>query len=243
MEDHQLKSAIEALLFVSGNPLTLDRLKGIFEAEATPDQIEEQVRTLQQDYSDRGAGIMVSEVAGGYQFATRPEHFSWIRKFKSVKVSSKLSKPALETLAIVAYKQPITRTEVEAIRGVNIGGIMRNLMERRLVKIVGKKDVPGKPMMYGTTLDFLQYFGLKDLSALPTLKEFQELEAGEEIMEEVPSEPESMDETDESLETGDPVDDHEPETSDEMPAETASPTETGDVEPLSAVPTGENVSG
>lgn len=185
MEDHQLKAAIEALVFVSGNPLSLDRLKGIFE-EAAPDQVEMQVRQLQQDYIDRGSGLMLAEVAGGYQLATRPEHFGWVRKFKSVKASSKLSKPALETLAIVAYKQPITRTEVEAIRGVNIGGIMRNLMERRLVKIVGKKDVPGKPMMYGTTLEFLQYFGLKDLSALPTLKEFQELEAGEEVMEEIP---------------------------------------------------------
>jgi segregation and condensation protein B len=127
------------------------------------------------------------EVAGGHQLATRPENAAWVRKFKSVKVSSKLSRPALETLAIVAYKQPLTRTEVEAIRGVNIGGIMRNLMERRLVKIVGKNDVPGKPMMYGTSIEFLQYFGLKDLSALPTLKEFQELEAGEDAMEEIPA--------------------------------------------------------
>ena len=184
MEDQQLKSSIEALLFVSGNPLSLDKLKGVFD-ETPPEQIEAQVKALQQDYIDRGAGLMVAEVAGGYQLATRPEQFGWIRKFKSVKVSTKLSKPALETLAIVAYKQPITRTEVELIRGVNIGGIMRNLMERRLVKIVGKKDVPGKPMMYGTTPDFLLYVGLKDLSALPTLKEFQELEAGEEVMEEI----------------------------------------------------------
>jgi segregation and condensation protein B len=242
LEDHQLKSAIEALLFVSGNPLTLDRLKGIFEAEATPEQIEEQIRTLQREYSDRGAGIMLSEVAGGYQLATRPELFGWIRKFKAVKVSSRLSKPALETLAIVAYKQPITRTEVEAVRGVNIGGIMRNLMERRLVKIVGKKDVPGKPMMYGTTLDFLQYFGLKDLSALPTLKEFQELEAGEEVMEEMPSAPENRDEPDGSSETDTPADDGEFEASDEMPAKAASSTETADVAPLPAVTTEENVS-
>ena len=186
MEDHQLKSAIEALVFVSGNPLSLDRLGGIFE-EATAEQIEAQVRLLQQEYIDRGSGLMLAEVAGGYQLATRPEHFGWIRKFKTVKTTTRLSKPALETLAIVAYKQPITRSEVEALRGVNIGGIMRNLMERRLVKIVGKKDVPGKPMMYGTSQEFLQYFGLKDLSALPTLKEFQELEAAEEVMEEVPS--------------------------------------------------------
>jgi segregation and condensation protein B len=185
LEDHQLKSAIEALVFVSGNPVSLDRLKGVFEEE-TAEQIEAQVRQLQQDYIDRGSGLMLAEVAGGYQLATRPELFGWIRKFKTVKTSTRLSKPALETLAIVAYKQPITRSEVEAIRGVNIGGIMRNLMERRLVKIVGKKDVPGKPMMYGTTMEFLQYFGLKDLSALPTLKEFQELEAGEDAMEEVP---------------------------------------------------------
>ena len=186
MEDHQLKSAIEAIVFVSGNPVSLDRLKGIFE-EATAEQIEPQVRLLQQEYIDRGSGLMLAEVAGGYQLATRPELFGWIRKFKTVKTTTRLSKPALETLAIVAYKQPITRSEVEAIRGVNIGGIMRNLMERRLVKIVGKKDVPGKPMMYGTTPEFLQYFGMKDLSSLPTLKEFQELETAEEVMEELPA--------------------------------------------------------
>ncbi len=183
-ETRQLKSAIESLLFIAGNPVSLDRLKDIFE-EATKEQIEAQIDALKQEYETRGSGIMLAEVAGGYQLVTRPENAAWIRKFRSVKVSSKLSKPALETLAIVAYKQPITRSEVEAIRGVNIGGIMRNLMERRLVKIVGKKDVPGKPMMYGTSLEFLQYFGLKDLSSLPTLKEFQELEAGEEIMEEM----------------------------------------------------------
>jgi segregation and condensation protein B len=188
LEDHQLKAAIEALVFASGNPLTLDRLKGVFE-DATAEQIEATIRLLQQEYIDRGSGLMLADVAGGYQLATRPELFGWIRKFKTARTTTRLSKPALETLAIVAYKQPITRSEVEAIRGVNIGGIMRNLMERRLVKIVGKKDVPGKPMMYGTTLEFLQYFGLKDLSALPTLKEFQELEAGEEVMEEVPLTP------------------------------------------------------
>jgi segregation and condensation protein B len=185
VDDQQLKSAIEAILFVAGNPLSLDRLNGLFE-DAGQERIAAQLALLGREYDDRGAGIMLAEVAGGYQLATRQEHAPWIRKFKSVKVSSKLSRPALETLAIVAYKQPITRTEVETIRGVNIGGIMRNLMERRLVKIVGKKDVPGKPMMYGTTPEFLQYFGMKDLSSLPTLKEFQELETAEEVMEEMP---------------------------------------------------------
>ncbi len=183
LEDQELKSAIESLLFVAGTPLSADRLKGVFE-DVTIERIEAQVLALRQDYEARGAGVMLAEVAGGHQLVTRPELAAWIRKYKSVKLSPKLSRPALETLAIIAYKQPITRMEIEAIRGVNIGGIVRNLMERRLVKIVGKKDVPGKPMMYGTSSEFLQYFGLKDLSALPTLKEFQELEAGEELAQE-----------------------------------------------------------
>ena len=181
MDDQQLKAAIEALLFIAGSPLSGDRFKGIFE-DVPAERIEALLQALKAEYEARGAGIMLTEVAGGWQLATCAEHASWVRKFKSVKVSTKLSRPALETLAIIAYKQPVTRPEIEAIRGVNIGGIIRNLMERRLVKIVGKKDVPGKPMLYGTTTDFLQYFGLKDLASLPTLKEFQELEAGEDAL-------------------------------------------------------------
>jgi len=181
LEDQQLKSAIEALLFIGGGPLSVERLKGIFE-DASKEQIEVQLQALKADYDGRGAGVMLAEVANGYQLATCPEQAPWVRKFKTVKVTTRLSRPALETLAIIAYKQPVTRPEIEAIRGVNIGGIVRNLMERRLVKIVGKKDVPGKPMLYGTSVEFLQYFGLKDLSALPTLKEFQDLDAGEDAM-------------------------------------------------------------
>jgi len=181
LEDQQLKSAIEALLFIGGGTLSVERFKGIFE-EASKEQIEAQLQALKSEYDERNAGVMVAEVANGYQLATRPEQAAWVRKFKTVKVTTRLSRPALETLAIIAYKQPITRPEIEAIRGVNIGGITRNLMERRLVKIVGKKDVPGKPMLYGTSIEFLQYFGLKDLSSLPTLREFQELDAGEDAM-------------------------------------------------------------
>ena len=189
MEDRELKSAIEAILFVAGAPLSADRLAGVFEEEASKDRIAAVLAGLRDESESRSSGLMLAEVAGGWQLVTRPENALWIRKFRTVKVSTRLSKPALETLAIISYKQPITRTEIEQIRGVNIGGIVRNLMERRLVKIVGKKDVPGKPMMYGTTVEFLQYFGLKDLSALPTLREFQELEAAEEIVEEVPALP------------------------------------------------------
>jgi segregation and condensation protein B len=181
LDDQQLKAALEALLFIAGTPVSIDRLKGLFE-DTEKERIEEQLQALKADYEARGSGIMLAEVANGWQLATCSEQASWVRKFKAVKVSTRLSRPALETLAIIAYKQPITRPEIEAIRGVNIGGIVRNLMERRLVKIVGKKDVPGKPMLYGTSAEFLQYFGLKDLSSLPTLKEFQELDAGEEAM-------------------------------------------------------------
>jgi len=181
LEDQQLKSAIEALLFIGGGPLSVERLKGIFE-DASKEQIEAQLQALKADYESRGAGVMLAEVANGYQLATCPEQAPWVRKFKTVKVTTRLSRPALETLAIIAYKQPVTRPEIEAIRGVNIGGIVRNLMERRLVKIVGKKDVAGRPLLYGTSVEFLQYFGLKDLSSLPTLKEFQELDAGENTM-------------------------------------------------------------
>lgn len=186
MDDQQLKSAIEALLFIGGGPLSVERLKGIFE-DASKEQIEAQLQALKADYDGRGAGVMLAEVANGYQLATCPEQAPWVRKFKTVKVTTRLSRPALETLAIIAYKQPVTRPEIEAIRGVNIGGLVRNLMERRLVKIVGKKDVAGRPMLYGTSVEFLQYFGLKDLSSLPTLKEFQELDAGENtLVEDLP---------------------------------------------------------
>ena len=181
MEDQQLKAAIEALLLVAGTPLSPERLKGIFE-EMPKDRIEAQLAALRDEYAARDGGIVLAEIAGGWQFATRPEHAAWVRKFKSVKVSARLSRPALETLAVVAYKQPVTRAEIEAIRGVSVDGIVRNLMERRLIKIVGKKDVPGKPMLFGTSTEFLQHFGLKDLSSLPTLKEFQELDAKEEAM-------------------------------------------------------------
>jgi len=181
LEDQQLRSAIEALLFIGGGPLSLERLKGIFE-ETPKEQIEAQFQALKAEYDNRGSGVMIAEVANGFQIATRPEQAAWVRKFKTVKVSTRLSRPALETLAIVAYKQPITRPEIEAIRGVNIDGIIRNLMERRLVRIVGKKDVPGRPMLFGTSAEFLQYFGLKDLASLPTLREFQELDANEDAM-------------------------------------------------------------
>ena len=122
---------------------------------------------------------------------TPPDHASWIRKLKKAKTSQRLSKPSLETLAIIAYKQPVVKAEIEEIRGVDSSGVLKGLLDKRIIKIVGRMDVPGKPLMYGTTREFLQYFGLKDLSELPTLKEFEEMAAEEtagEGFEEIPME-------------------------------------------------------
>ncbi|MCC6272310.1 MAG: SMC-Scp complex subunit ScpB [Deltaproteobacteria bacterium] len=138
--------------------------------------IQQALAELSQEYLDNPArGILLGEVAGGWQFRTRPENAVILRQFFQPK-PTKISKPSLETLAIVAYRQPVTRVEIDAIRGVDSGGVLKTLLEKNLVRIVGKKDEPGKPMLYGTTQDFLELFQLKSLQELPTLKEFRELE-------------------------------------------------------------------
>lgn len=138
--------------------------------------IQQALSELAQEYLENPArGILLGEVAGGWQFRTRPENAVILRQFYQPK-PTKISKPSLETLAIVAYRQPVTRVEIDAIRGVDSGGVLKTLLEKNLVRIVGKKDEPGKPMLYGTTQDFLELFQLKSLQELPTLKEFRELE-------------------------------------------------------------------
>jgi segregation and condensation protein B len=132
---------------------------------------------LIQEYKVRNTGLLIVEIANGYQMVTNPEYAEWVKKFRSSHMSSRLSIPALETLAIIAYRQPIIRAEIEQIRGVNSDSAIRTLLEKRLIKILGRKEVPGRPFLYGTTREFLQYFGLKDLTELPTLKEFTQEEA------------------------------------------------------------------
>lgn len=179
MEDKEIKGIIEALLFVSGEPLSADRFKGVLE-EIDKGKIKSLLWELQHEYEMRLSGLRIAEVAGGFQIVTRPELAQWIKKLKKVKQSSRLSRPSLETLALVAYKQPIVKAEIEDIRGVDSTGVLKGLLDKRLIKIIGRKDVPGKPILYATTKEFLQYFGLKDVSDLPTLKEFTDLmeEAG-----------------------------------------------------------------
>ncbi|RJQ44398.1 MAG: SMC-Scp complex subunit ScpB [Nitrospiraceae bacterium] len=187
MEDKEAKSVIESLLFIAGEPLSLDALKNILEIDRG--EIERLVRELVNDYTLNNTGLLVAEVAEGVQMVTNPACAPWVKKLLSTAVPAKLSQPSLETLAIIAYKQPIIKAEIEAIRGVNSDGVVKTLLDRKLVKILGRKEVPGRPLMYGTTKEFLQYFGLKDLSEMPTLKEFQEFDMPE-APEQAPAETE-----------------------------------------------------
>ncbi len=175
MEEKEKKSLLEGLLFFSGEPLTSSTIKGITEIEEP--EIKKLMSELIAEYRDRDGGILIAEIAGGYQMITNPAYGHWIRKLRGSQISSRLSLASLETLAIIAYRQPIIKAEIEQIRGVNSDGVIKTLLERRLIKIMGRKEAPGKPLLYGTTKEFLQYFGLNDLAELPTLKDLAREEA------------------------------------------------------------------
>jgi len=168
------KSAIEALLFVSEKPVLLDQLKEVF-PELKPAHIYDLIKQLQDEYVNRTAGMMVVEIAGGFQMLSNSQAAPYIREFYKTKTKEKLSRPALESLAIIAYKQPVGRAEVEIIRGVNSDGTIAHLLNKGLIKITGRKEVPGRPFLYGTTKEFLEYFGLKSLEDLPKMEEFAQL--------------------------------------------------------------------
>jgi len=167
MED--IKNIIESLLFVAEAPLTVDRLKTVLDVSDAK-TIREALNRLSEDYETRKGGFHLRLVAGGYRICTRPEYGEWIKRLIQPN-PPRLSKPALETLAIIAYKQPIIRSDIEHIRGVDCGGILRQLLERKIVRILGRREIPGRPLIYATTKDFLEIFDLKDLKDLPTLKE------------------------------------------------------------------------
>ncbi len=169
------KAILEALLFASGEPLSI---AAISKATALNDQaIKEIMRDLAAEYMERNSGIMIIEIADGYEMVTDPELAAWIRRLKNISSSNKLSQPALETLSIIAYKQPLTKVEIDQLRGVNSDAAVKSLLDKRLIKIVGKKESPGRPFLYGTTKEFLQYFGLKNLNELPALHDFFNNEA------------------------------------------------------------------
>jgi segregation and condensation protein B len=168
-----IKYIIESLLFVSGEPLTIDRIKKVLDQVDTK-EIHQAFSELSAEYEARQGGFLLREVAGGYQIRTRPEYREWIKRF--IQPSPfRLSKAALETLAIIAYKQPIIRSDIEHIRGVDSGGILRTLLERKLIRVLGRKQIPGRPLIYATTKQFLEVFDLKDLKDLPTPAEIESL--------------------------------------------------------------------
>ncbi len=171
MED--IKNIIESLLLVTEEPLTIDRIKNIL-IEPGRKEIQNALTELSAEYEARKGGFLLREVAGGYQIRTRPEYREWIKRLIHSK-PLRLSKAALETLAIIAYKQPIIRSDIEHNRAVNCGGILRMLFERKLIRILGRKEIPGRPIIYATTKQFLETFDLKDLKDLPTPEEIAAL--------------------------------------------------------------------
>jgi segregation and condensation protein B len=174
IERDRLKAIVEAAIYITDEPLTAEQIAGAL--GRTLDEVRPVLEELSADYARPGRGLSIREVAGGYKMATKPEHHEEIRQFvKNLKPPLKLSLAALETLAVVAYKQPITAPEIMEIRGVQGAGVLKTLLDRKLIATAGRKNVIGKPILYKTTKDFLVQFGLKDLSELPTLKEFEEL--------------------------------------------------------------------
>src|SRR3990167_2861961 len=169
MDDAQAKRIIEALLFVFGQPLSLKRLIEVL-PDLEPPKARALIQTLNGEYTASGRAFHIQEVAGGYQIVTDQALASWVRKALQHPKPDSVSSATMETLAIVAYRQPITKAEIEAIRGVDVTASLDTLIERRFVRLAGRKESPGRPFLYGTTTEFLRHFGLKSLEALPTVK-------------------------------------------------------------------------
>ena len=178
MEREELKSIVENVLLAADQPINASELSKIFLDGTDKDQLQSILDELKEEYNSRNLQIM--EVADGYQLCTRHEYNDWIRKYLKLDRSSRLSQPSLDTLSIIAYKQPLTRPEVDDIRGVDSSGVLKTLLEKKVIGPAGRKKVPGRPIMYRTTQKFLEYFGLKDLSDLPTLEDLREEMEGED---------------------------------------------------------------
>lgn len=179
---NELRAAIEAVLFVSNEPVSLDALAEALGSDA--EAVRTQLNDIKKSLDDNPGGFILEQTAGGWRFATRPEYESILKKYFAKKGESRLSIAALETLAIVAYRQPITAPEVSDIRGVNSTGVLRTLLERHLIRVGGRKAVVGSPFLYRTTREFLIHFGLNDIRDLPRLEEFGDL-IGETISEDL----------------------------------------------------------
>ncbi len=200
LDDATLKAVLEAIIYVSPEPVTLEAILKVLEGEDR-ERLRAKLHELVEEYDAPGHGVQIRQVAGGYQFSSKPEHHEVVRRFvKSLKPPLRLSKPALETLAVVAYRQPVTLPEIEEIRGVDSSGVIHTLLEKKLVVTAGRKTVVGRPILYRTSRDFLVHFGLKDVNELPSLREFEQL-ARQVVGTETPAPPESPSPSDDSLES------------------------------------------
>lgn len=175
LNDETLKAVIEAILYVAPEPVSLDAIVKSLEGEDR-ERVKAKLNELVADFERPEHGIEIRQIAGGYKFSSKPEHHEVVRKFvKSLKPLVRLSKPALETLAVIAYRQPVTLPEIDQIRGVDCGGVIHTLLEKKLVVTAGRKNVVGRPILYRTSREFLVHFGLKDVGDLPSLREFEEM--------------------------------------------------------------------
>ncbi len=216
MDEIEIKKVVETLLFISDQPLPLERISQIVNLKEN--KIEKALETLKEDYTERTFQIM--NVAGGYQMATRQEYSLWIRRLYNNRMTVRLSAAALETLSIIAYKQPITRAEVEAIRGVEVIGPLETLLERRLITTVGRKESVGRPLLYGTTKEFLRQFGLNSLDNLPDINTLVDQEATEAAEQAMAGKPSLAEEAMDGLSTLD-IDKVEPTESEEIVVESS----------------------
>ena len=181
MDDNR-KSVIEALLLASEKPLPLDKIREILDNLPTQEALK-LIEELKLEYEQANRGMRIAEIAGGFQMITAPNFAPFLKKLFKSRNTDRLSKPALETLAIIAYKQPLTKSEIELLRDVNVDGVMKNLIDKNLIRICGRKKVPGNPYVYGTTRLFLEYFGLKSLKDLPRIEEFSALAEKKELID------------------------------------------------------------
>ena len=179
MEREEIKAIIENILLAADQPVSETQFKNLFGDEVEKVSFKSVLEELIDEYNSRNLQIL--QVAEGYQLCTRHDYSDWVRKFLKFDKTRKLSQPSLDTLSIIAYKQPLTKAEVEEIRGVDSSGVVRTLLEKKIISPGGRKKVPGRPIMYRTTRKFLEYFGLKDLSDLPTLEDFKESELEDQI--------------------------------------------------------------
>ncbi len=181
MKKEDMDRTLQALLFTSDKPVPASVLAGVLESGAK--EIQETVERVNAHLRDTGSPVMIKEIAGGYEFLTLPEFAPYIKKLYKNRYLTRLSRAALEVLAIIAYKQPITKQEVESIRGVNSDGVYHTLLERKLVRIAGRKEAPGRPLLYGTTKEFLQYLGINSMEDLPKIEEIKSILEKDEFTE------------------------------------------------------------